>query len=103
MIFLVIMGYYLYTCPKKSGEVVIPAKLEYLPGIPLCAYLMLYSIGRFIIEYFRDDPRGNVGMLTTSQFIAMFTFAAGIGYLIILLWGSKEKDHGSDNDQGSEA
>lgn len=41
-------------------------------------YLIIYSIGRFIIEFFRDDPRGNVGPLSTSQFIAIFTLIFGI-------------------------
>lgn len=41
-------------------------------------YLIFYSIGRFIIECFRDDPRGNVGALSTSQFIAIFVLIAGI-------------------------
>ncbi len=41
-------------------------------------YLIFYSVGRFVIECFRDDPRGSVGPLSTSQFIAVFMFAAGI-------------------------
>jgi phosphatidylglycerol:prolipoprotein diacylglycerol transferase len=41
-------------------------------------YLILYSIGRFVIEMFRgDEIRGNVGILSTSQFIALFIFGAG--------------------------
>lgn len=46
-------------------------------------YLIFYSIGRFILEYFRGDAaRGSVGDLSTSQFIAIFTLVAGI--LIVL-------------------
>ncbi|SHK05927.1 Prolipoprotein diacylglyceryl transferase [Clostridium cavendishii DSM 21758] len=41
-------------------------------------YLIIYSIGRFLVEIIRNDPRGNVGNLTTSQFIAIFTLALGI-------------------------
>lgn len=41
-------------------------------------YVIMYSIGRFIIEFLRNDPRGNVGMLSTSQFIAIFTLIIGI-------------------------
>ena len=41
-------------------------------------YMILYSIGRFIIEIFRDDPRGNVGPLSTSQFICIFVLIGGI-------------------------
>lgn len=42
-------------------------------------YFIVYSIGRFIVEFFRVDPRGNVGILSTSQFIAIFTLIFGIG------------------------
>lgn len=35
------------------------------------AYLVLYSIGRFGVEFFRNDYRGSVGFLSTSQFIAI--------------------------------
>lgn len=42
-----------------------------------CFYLLLYGIGRFLIEFLRDDPRGNVGILSTSQFISIFIVAAG--------------------------
>ena len=42
-------------------------------------YLIFYSIGRFILEFYRGDlERGNVGSLSTSQFIAIFTLIAGI-------------------------
>ena len=42
-------------------------------------YLMLYSAGRFGIEFFRGDiERGFIGILSTSQFIAIFVFAAGL-------------------------
>ena len=46
-------------------------------------YLLLYSIGRFLIEFLRADPRGAVGTLSTSQFIALFTAAAGAAILIL--------------------
>ncbi len=45
-------------------------------------YLIFYSIGRFIIECFRADPRGTVGPLSTSQFIAIFMLAAGIAVFV---------------------
>lgn len=35
------------------------------------SYLGCYAIGRFIVEFMRNDRRGNVGVLTTSQFIAI--------------------------------
>lgn len=48
-------------------------------GVVAGAYLVLYSVGRFILEYFRGDlERGSIGILTTSQFLAIFTLVAGI-------------------------
>lgn len=41
-------------------------------------YMILYSIGRFFIEFLRDDPRGNVGIFSTSQFICIFILIGGI-------------------------
>lgn len=46
-------------------------------------YLMLYSAGRFVLEFFRGDLiRGSVGSLSTSQFISLFIFAAGLALFI---------------------
>lgn len=41
-------------------------------------YLIMYSIGRSVIEYFRNDYRGTIGILSTSQFISIFILIAGI-------------------------
>ncbi|MGH4052500.1 MAG: prolipoprotein diacylglyceryl transferase [Clostridium sp.] len=41
-------------------------------------YLIIYSIGRFLIEFLRDDPRGSVFMFSTSQFISLFVVAIGV-------------------------
>ncbi len=41
-------------------------------------YLLLYGVGRFAVEFFRNDDRGNVGALSTSQFISVFIVAAAI-------------------------
>ncbi len=47
-------------------------------------YLIFYSAGRFIIEFFRGDlERGNIGPLSTSQFIAIFLFLIGLGIVIV--------------------
>lgn len=60
-------------------------------------YLIFYSIGRFILEFFRGDlVRGEVGFLSTSQFISLFTLAAGI---VIVAAGKKllQQKKGSDS------
>ena len=53
-------------------------------GSILAWYLALYSIGRFIIEFYRDDVRGSVGSLSASQFIGLFVFAFAAGYGLYL-------------------
>ncbi|MBR2726563.1 MAG: prolipoprotein diacylglyceryl transferase, partial [Solobacterium sp.] len=42
-------------------------------------YIVLYSIGRFMIEFLRGDAeRGAIGILSTSQFIAVLTLVFGL-------------------------
>lgn len=41
-------------------------------------YMILYSIGRFMVEFLRNDPRGEIGTLSTSQFICIFVLVGGI-------------------------
>ena len=60
-------------------------------GLLTGLYLLLYSIGRFLIEFLRSDPRGAVGALSTSQFIALFTAAAAI---VLLISRKRGKTHG---------
>ncbi len=55
------------------------------PGKIGAFYLVFYSIGRFIIEFFRGDlERGNVGTLSTSQFISVFVAIVGIAMVVFL-------------------
>ena len=55
------------------------------PGRIGAFYLLFYSAGRFCIEFFRGDlERGQVGSLSTSQFISLFTAAVGLGILFFL-------------------
>ncbi|KRQ86312.1 Prolipoprotein diacylglyceryl transferase [Caloramator mitchellensis] len=57
------------------------AKKERKDGQVAGLYMILYSVGRFIIEFFRGDFRGNVGMLSTSQFISIIIFIIAIKFL----------------------
>lgn len=60
-------------------------------GKTLSMYMIIYSIGRFFVEFLRNDPRGNVGALSTSQFISIFILIGGILlYNISKLKGRKE-------------
>ncbi len=55
-------------------------------GQVTACYLIFYSIGRFGIEFFRGDIiRGSVGILSTSQFISIFTGTAGIVLLVLIM------------------
>ena len=47
-------------------------------GVVTAMYLIFYSVGRFLIEMLRNDPRGTISVMSTSQFISIFTLAAGI-------------------------
>ncbi len=62
-------------------------------GVLTGCYFIFYSIGRFIIELFRDDPRGSVGALSTSQFYGIFMLAFGI---FMVVWGLKHKEKTQD-------
>jgi len=41
-------------------------------------YLLMYGVGRFVIEFFRNDSRGSVGALSTSQLISIFIVLGAI-------------------------
>lgn len=58
---------------------IIFAKNEKSRGKVGALYLIMYSIGRFIIEFFRNDFRGSIGgVLSTSQFISIFILLLGM-------------------------
>lgn len=51
-------------------------------------YMLLYGIGRFIIEFFRSDDRGAIGVLSTSQAISIVIV---IGALLLFGWNRKRQ------------
>lgn len=58
------------------------ARYKKADGQVAACYLIFYSVGRFVIEFFRGDiERGSVGVLSTSQFISIFTATFGIALL----------------------
>lgn len=70
---LMLFGFLVWFYRKKKADGQITA-----------LYLIFYSAGRFILEFFRGDlVRGSVGVLSTSQFISIFTFAAGVILLVL--------------------
>ena len=55
------------------------AKQSRKPGRVAALYLIFYSIGRSVIEVFRDDYRGDfIGPLSVAQFISIFILIIGV-------------------------
>ena len=73
-----------------AGDFVLAAVLIWfaaknlLKGRVSALYLILYSIGRFLVEFTRNDDRGAVGALSTSQFIGIFILILGVLMYFIL-------------------
>jgi len=54
-------------------------------GRTFWAYLLLYPVARFGIEFFRGDPRGTVfDVLSTSQFVSLLLVPLSIVMLVLL-------------------
>lgn len=59
-------------------------------------YLLLYGVGRFIIEFWRSDARGAVGALSTSQFISIGIVAVAV--ILFLRTRIKGKKNTADKE-----
>jgi phosphatidylglycerol:prolipoprotein diacylglycerol transferase len=46
--------------------------------------MLLYGLSRFIIEFFRGDSRGTIGMFSTSQFVSLLIVPLSVIMLIML-------------------
>jgi phosphatidylglycerol:prolipoprotein diacylglycerol transferase len=74
------------------GVLVYLHKKKRFDGQVLIAYGIIYGIVRFLIEFIRDDPRGNLFGLTsllgisTSQIISLIVVA---GAVIFMIWRLK--------------
>ncbi len=81
---LIVFGFLVFLHRRKKFD-----------GQVLIAYMILYSIIRFTIEFFRDDPRGNLLGLTdalgisTSQIISLLVVA---GAVVFMIWRLKKKE-----------
>lgn len=70
------------------------------PGFVSGCYLVFYSIGRFCVEMFRGDLiRGQVGVVSTSQFISFFIVLAGVGAIAYSLLKSPNKQQDSASEE----
>ena len=72
MVFLLILA-------KKVGK----------KGVVAASYMITYSVGRFVIEFFRNDDRGTILGLSTSQFFSVIIFVAGV---LFLAWAILHKE-----------
>lgn len=54
------------------------------PGRTFWLYILLYSISRYVIEMYRGDPRGAIGIFSTSQFISLLLAPIAIAMLLYL-------------------
>ena len=75
----------------SAGDFVIAALLllyaskNRKKGQTSCVYVILYSVGRFFVEFLRNDYRGNIGILSTSQFIGLIMFViAVVVYAVVI-------------------
>ena len=55
------------------------------PGRTFWLYLLLYAVSRYAIEIYRGDPRGTVGMFSTSQFISVVLAPLAVVMLVALV------------------
>ncbi len=65
-------------------------------GQVILAYLFGYAVIRFVIEIWRDDPRGAVGPLSTSQFIAL-----GCAAFAAIAWVVRRRSGATCNHQAT--
>jgi len=54
------------------------------PGRTFWTYMLLYGVSRFIIEFYRYDPRGMVGIFSTSQFVSLLIVPLSLVMLFML-------------------
>lgn len=65
-------------------------KGRYYAGRTFWSYMFLYAISRYIIEFYRGDPRGTVLGMSTSQFISVILAPLAIAMLFWLRRGTPE-------------
>ena len=63
-----------------NGVSLIPTQLISSAG----GYLVLYGVGRFLIEFLRNDYRGSLGIFSTSQIISFGIVALGIALYFVI-------------------
>lgn len=67
-----------------GGLLLLERRGRQFPGRTFWSYLLVYGVTRFIIEFYRGDPRGMVGDLSTSQFVSVILVPLSIAMLVVL-------------------
>ena len=65
-----------------TAALLITLKYSRRHGTVFGVYLSAYSLWRFLIEFYRSDPRGMILGISTSQFISIFIFLGGLLVLV---------------------
>lgn len=84
---LAIFGFLMWLRKRRAFE-----------GQIIYSYLMIYGVVRFTIEFWRDDDRGQVLGLSTSQFISVIMFVLGV-VMTVYYWRRRSNQraaHGQD-------
>jgi phosphatidylglycerol:prolipoprotein diacylglycerol transferase len=70
------------------GLLLLERRGRSFPGRTFFSYLVVYGVSRFVIEFYRGDPRGFVfdSLMSTSQFISLLLIPAS---LVMLVWLSR--------------
>lgn len=74
------------------------AKKTKKKGFVAASYLILYSVGRYWIEFLRNDDRGTVGFFSTSQFFSVISFIIGMVFMLFVVL-HKEKKVEAENEE----
>ena len=59
-------------------------------GFIFALYLILYSIVRIVVEFYRGDPADTIGGFRVAQVASFGIMAAGFAVMLFLLWRSLE-------------
>lgn len=65
-------------------------KMQLKPGYNVAAYALLYGVGRFVIEFFRNDARGVWLKFSDAQWYSLFLVITGIVLFFYLNKKTKE-------------
>lgn len=83
--------------------VIKSARRASLRGAALPVYLYAYSLFRFTIEFFRDDPRGAfLGPLSPSQVICIIMFAAALALITLRILRPNVFIDNAQNDENTQ-